>query len=63
MRPKWSAVRKLEGQVSSEFIKLDQLGELEEERREAEGLSAVMKGRVGCCHEATVMRLLRGWIV
>lgn len=34
MRPKWSVVRKLEGQVSSEFIKLDRLGVLEEEGRE-----------------------------
>lgn len=42
-------VRKLEGQVSSEFIKLDQLGELEEEGREG-GVPECCGG--GGCHEA-----------
>lgn len=48
MRPKWSVVRKLEGQVSSEFIKLDQL---EEEEREGGVAEHCEEGERGCCLE------------
>lgn len=46
MRPKWSVVRQPDGQVSSKFMKLDQLAVLERQRGGRAGeWSAVMEGQ------------------